>query len=492
MPKPVSGIHSIFCLFIACATAANTANTSIYPQIKNQHTLPEKRLFTLSGSDTVGAKLAPAQVKAWMKQQGMSDISVLKLGEHHQYRIAARKGEKKLYVDVHALGSSTGINGLLSKQADIAMSSRPIKALEAAQLQQSHGTMRSVYSEHVIAIDGVVVILHPQNPITTLNIDTIAKIFAGQISNWQSLGGLNQRINIYARDSHSGTFDTFKKLVLKTHAALSESAERVVSNQALSQRVSEDPAAIGFVGMAYVGNAKTVAVKDKNTHPFSPAPLFIATEDYPLSRRLFMYTAETNSNPLAKSFIDFALSKQGQKLVEENGFVSMNPIKRKVVGVSGPADYEALIQGGERLSVNFRFQPREAKLDSKARKDIKRVADYFKGLDNKNYQVKLVGFSNERVSSARANVLSLLRASAVKIALFREGVDTDQVLGFGSDLLVANSEGTQGNKNDRVEVWIVQGTHNHIEQTAGSGSFASKNVIKSGACGLCIPVTTQF
>jgi phosphate transport system substrate-binding protein len=419
-------------------------------------------LFTLQGSNTLGARLAPMWAKAYLEAKGVQGVFVESLKTPNTYRVQGRFGSAKVYVDIHAHGSSTGFRGLLAKTADIAMSSRPIKPEEAAQLI-ARGNLRSAESEHVVAIDGLAVIVNKSNYLHETTVDQVAQIFTGKIKNWKLLGGPDRLIRLYARDDNSGTFDTFQTLVLGNQYSLSAHAERFESNDELSDRVATDSAGIGFVGLASLGDTKPLAISDKNSSSLKPEILFVATEDYPLSRRLYLYTPTDSDNPYVQEFVGFAQGYLGQSLVEQVGFISQNPRPLDSELSNGPENYLALARISKRLSVNIRFQPNKAVIDNKALQDIKRLANYVRSINSTNLEVahsrsskriQLVGFSNLESSERRAEVLSRLRATAVKSELYRLGVTTESVLGFGDSLPIANELGATSSKNDRVEVWI--------------------------------------
>ncbi len=158
--------------------------------------------------------------------------------------------------------------------------------------------MRSAESEQVIAIDGLAVIVNPANPVQSLSVEQVARLFAGEIVNWRELGGANAAVELHARDDQSGTYDTFKELVLGSQGkVLGSSAARYESNDALSQAVSTRPGAIGFVGLASVGQSKALAITDGDSQPMPPSTALVATEDYPLSRRLFLYADPKAQSP---------------------------------------------------------------------------------------------------------------------------------------------------------------------------------------------------
>ena len=120
----------------------------------------------------------------------------------------------------------------------------------------------------MIAIDGLAIILHPQNPLNQLDTEQLAQIFSGEISTWEELGGVGGAIHLYARDDQSGTYDTFKELVLSRRGkTLVSAAKRFESSEQLSDAVSQDPQGIGFIGLPYVRQAKAVAIVDGESQP---------------------------------------------------------------------------------------------------------------------------------------------------------------------------------------------------------------------------------
>jgi len=409
-------------------------------------------LLTLSGSNTVGAKLAPAWAAAFLKAKGADKIAVTKRAADNEYRIVGRNHNQLVYIDVYAHGSSTGFVSLEAGKADIAMASRPVKPQERERLLK-RGDLFEADAEHVVAIDGLAVIVHPDNPLAQLSVDSIAAVFAGKISNWRELGGADLPIHLYARNENSGTWDTFQTLVLGEGLKLSPTAQRFESNDVLSDQVAADPSAIGFVGLASVRSARALAVRQGGTAATRPETLFVATEDYPLARRLFLYSLPTSNNSVVNEFIQFAQHEQGQTLVEQVGFVSQTPVPIAMTENSGPDFYQAFAAQARRMSLNFRFRPGSAQLDNKAKRDLIRLVNYLRKVDQGSQHIQLIGFSGTKNDPALSRVLSRLRATAVRTALFDQGVTTESVIGFGAERLLG--EGRSGSsKNDRVEVWL--------------------------------------
>ncbi|QJI45317.1 OmpA family protein [Pseudomonas sp. ADAK2] len=414
-------------------------------------------VLRIQGSNTIGADLGPALVEGLMREQGLLKVHSETPDKANEQRIVGQTAEgRRVVIEVAAHGSSTGFTALKNASADLAASSRPIKDSELADLK-SLGDLKSPTAEQVIAIDGLAIILHPQNPLNQLNTEQLARIFSGEASTWEELGGVGGTIHLYARDDQSGTYDTFKELVLSRRGkSLSSAAKRFESSEQLSDAVSLDPQGIGFIGLPYVRQAKAVAIVDGQSQAMLPLNSLIATEDYPLSRRLFFYLPPNSKNPWAEALVAFAQSNKGQAIVAANGFIAQTVQAMAVTpNALMPEGYQALSRHAQRLTVNFRFEEGSASLDNKARQDLSRVLDYIKQHDKSNREVTLVGFGDAKSDPARADLLSKLRAMAVRRELVKSGVVFREIRGFGAEMPVAANSADEGRiKNRRVEVWV--------------------------------------
>ncbi len=216
-------------------------------------------------------------------------------------------------ISVQGGGSGVGIASLIDGTCDIGNSSRPAKE-EEIKTAQEKGV--EIYA-NIIARDAIAVIVNPANQVEELTLDQIKDIYLGKISNWSEIGGKDQAIVVVSRDSASGTFETFNELALKKEK-LRPDALMQASNAAVATTVATTRGAIGYVGLGYVTD-KVKAIKVNNTLPSKET---VNDNSYPLARPLFMYT---NGQPegTIKEFLDFVLGAEGQKLVEENGFLSV-------------------------------------------------------------------------------------------------------------------------------------------------------------------------
>jgi phosphate transport system substrate-binding protein len=408
----------------------------------------------LHGSNTIGAQLGPELVKGWLQANRYQKIHVEELAPQEQKITAVSNSGSVIVVDIAAHGSSTGFRALSAGTADIAMSSRPIKGKELEKLKEL-GRMNGPQSEFVVGLDGIAVIVHSENPLPRIDKGKLKQIFNGELRDWSQLGGKPGPIRVYARDDNSGTYDTFKSLVLGKKTPLVGNAQRFESNADLSDAVAVDRGGIGFVGLPYIRHSKALAVADDIPLAISPDRFTVATEDYALARRLFFYLPE-KANPLARSLVEYALSQQGQQVVADSGFVSQEIISGSLSAAVEHPEYNSLISGAERLSLNFRFHKGSALLDNKARYDIKRLTTYMAKQGNRKRELILIGFSDKNEAIPMHSLgLSVQRADSIADVLLGRGVAPRKVRGYGPAVTVASNETSRGReKNRRVEVWL--------------------------------------
>lgn len=412
-------------------------------------------MMRLHGSNTIGAQLGPALAQAYLRQQGAQDVKTVP-GKADEVTVQGTVSGSTQAIEIAAHGSATAFTDLAAGKCDIGMASRKIKPDEVANLS-SLGDMTSPASEHVLGLDGVAVIVNRANSVSTLSIPQIAGIFSGETADWSGVGGSAGQIKIYSRDDKSGTYDTFRTLVLGSKN-LASSAARIEDSRELSDKVAGDAKAIGFIGLPYISSAKAIAVSDKGTHPLMPTRLTVATEDYPLSRRLYLYTPANSTNPSLRRFIEFALGKLGQDIVADNGFVAQNVKTEAYAAPAGsPSDYTKFTAGAQRLSLNFRFLTGSSQLDNKALVDLDRVISFISDLRYSGNEVMLFGFADSTGTDAVNDRLSRDRARAVGEQFDQRGLKAGLITGFGSHNPVASNDTAEGReKNRRVEIWVKQ------------------------------------
>jgi phosphate transport system substrate-binding protein len=230
------------------------------------------------------------------------------------------KTNKTARVTVTGGGSGVGISALLDGTTDIAMSSRKMKMTEKIKLSDAGKNAK----ETVIAQDALAVVVHPSNKVGQLTREQLEDIFTGKIKNWKQVGGEDMPIVVYSRESSSGTYEFFKEHVMKNKNYAS-SVLSMPATGSIIQSISQTKGAIGYVGFAYVEKeVKALKVSfDKGKTFVEPTMQTAKDKSYPIVRPLYYYylsTVEKNVKP----FVDFCLSPQGQKIVEEVGYIPLS------------------------------------------------------------------------------------------------------------------------------------------------------------------------
>lgn len=443
---------------------------------------PDPHTFGIHGSNTIGAELMPRLIEAYAQSRG--ERAIITNGasaEVSEIKVIASDGKNPATIDLQAHGSGTATPGLASGKALIGMASRTLNEAELAQLaQQGLGDMRSPENEHVVGLDGIIVIVSPGNPVGSLSLQQLQEIFSGAVSDWSEVGGKPGKINVYARDAKSGTFDTFKTLVLDPgNQKLVESAQRLESSNDLSDLVANDSEGIGFVGFAYLRNAKTISLINECGMRFMPSTFDVKTEEYPLSRRLFLYSGKLPEHSYAAGLLDFAISVEAQAIIRDSGFIDQeleganrqvgrmtdaDSVRKRKGVIAEPAALTLArdIQETSRVSTTMRFRSNSVELDNKALRDVDTLAQFLQFIRESKSARKLVlaGFTDSVGAIDKNMTLSLERANAVRQALLRKLRDPwyarlIETRGYGPAIAVACNENEAGrDKNRRVEVWV--------------------------------------
>jgi phosphate transport system substrate-binding protein len=202
-------------------------------------------------------------------------------------------------------GSSVGIKLVHQGKVDIGAASRELKTTEPKLVK------------HLIGRDGIAIVVHPSNPLIGTTKSQVIDIFSGKISNWVEITTLKGDITVVSRTHESGTRAAFIEMVMGD-SSITDRAIAEPSNGAVRALVSTSPLAIGFLSLGYIdATTKTLAIDgvectiEKCKHG-----------KYPIVRPLYFLTRDEPEGPV-KEFINFSLSKTGQRIVTEEGYVSI-------------------------------------------------------------------------------------------------------------------------------------------------------------------------
>lgn len=431
--------------------------------------------FAIAGSHTIGQALIPALIEAYAGASGLTVTTTVSSDPKNvTMKLMTPKGQLAASIDVRRHGSDTAFSELRSRRSEIGMSSRSITDQEVADLALAGlGNMRDPANEHVLALDGLVVLVSPDNPVVSISITDLAAVFAGEITDWSQLGGKEGPINLYAPTEGSGTLDTFRALVLRPYGKkIAASAKRTADDAERSNWIVADPNGITFTSFAYQRNARALNIESSCGLISRPSRFAMKTEEYPLIRRLYLYTPGRPTNAFASRFLDFALSDHAQPAVARADFIDQSTEHLDFRDQGARIAYALNAQGedfnldamrelisqisqAQRLTTTLRFKSGSVALDSKARQDISRLVETLKQPAYRDRQVLVIGFS-DAVGSYDENLrLSHVRAQTVLDLLTKSGVTNAVAMGYGELAPVTCNDTPEGrNYNRRVEIWV--------------------------------------
>lgn len=463
---------------------------------RKENQISQTTKFGIRGSNTIGERLMPMLIEAYANKNYGAPPSVRIIEPEHQEMEIKRpaSAQPDVLIDFWSKGSGTAPPALKDRLADIGMMSRRMKDEEAAAIKAAQNVNPlepESGSEHVVALDGLAIILNPGNPIKKLSLDTVARIFSCEITNWRDVKGKNANgedvsgpdapISVHARDDKSGTFDTFKSVVLEERKQkICGSSTRHESSEALSAAVSKDLNAIGFIGFPYINRNVPLRILSPCGLDSEPENFSVKMETYPLARRLYLYTLGTPSERVVKDLVASALSDEAQKIVKEAGFIDQsvdmqqpeaqrrwlrtledNPnyglSNDKEVPRPAVRQFSRLASGMQRTSTVFRFAYGQSVLDTLARQNVGRLASYLDQSGRSARKVLLVGFADSDGSWASNGALAEARAQTVlkQLRSLGHSLPQIQVHSMSYAAPVACNDSERGRSlNRRVEVWV--------------------------------------
>lgn len=433
--------------------------------------------FIIEGADAVTLSLLPDLIRGYAASIG--GTATQHLGADHRqikFVINRPKGQAKLVIDVKRSDTSTALSKLASRKASIAITNRP---LAVAERQAMPPAARRRLREHVIALDGLAVIVAPGNPAKSIRLEDLSRIFKGEVTDWSQLGFHGGPIHLYSSAEKGGASERFGQIALNLPSLTLPPLATVLPDEAeLSDAVARDPQGIAVTSLAFIRNARGLDVANACGAIWRLSPFAVKSEEYPLSRRIYLYLANEKMQPAARSLVDFALSDQGQAIVRSSQLIDQNvehtdaateagrfdaaKMGESETTAAGQAARAAALQfkTGRRVSTTFRFANNSAVLDAKARQDLSRIAGLIKSPQVAGKTIVLAGFS-DTIGDFSSNLrLSRQRANSVRTALGWSGAGV-RIEGYGPIAPVAcNGADKDRFLNRRVEVWVLDGGQN--------------------------------
>ena len=435
--------------------------------------VPGSRGFRMSGSRALADRVAPSLLAAFAAGRGGGASRRTETGA-----MAFALGEEETgeaVIAPHA-GTAGGIADLLSGKADLAMAARPVTSGEAAAFEAAGwGALREIGFEHAVGTDGLVLAVHPGNPVESMSLADATRVLSGEVTDWSALGGPPGPVTLYVREPGAGPREMMTDLLLAPRGlSLSAKATALDDAEALAAAIEGDPGGLAVSGYARHGG-KALAVGGACGIRVPPTPFAIASGEYPLARPLLLYRSRGNTSDAAGAFLAFVASAEGQAIVAASGIVPLAVAPRPVHGdglrlaaalqeAQAPADLilvrEMAMQliGAERLAVTFRFEPGTARLTARSQADLFRLAAYLEEA-GRGREAIFAGFAARSGKAAADRRLSRERAERVRRAVLAAwpgpaAEPASRAAGFGHvSPLTCPGDEDRGIEN-RVEVWL--------------------------------------
>ncbi|MCF6273681.1 MAG: phosphate ABC transporter substrate-binding/OmpA family protein [Rhodobacteraceae bacterium] len=438
--------------------------------------------FGIYGSRTVGTTLIPNLLRGYAKSVGASyELLETEDAAERVVILTNPDGSVRAEIDLQARGSGSAFTALADGSADIGVADRRMKDSDVAKLAAvGLPDLRNTDGETVLGVDGIVMITHPDNPVRNLSSLEIAKIWAGETTNWLELGGGNVPITVNSFGEGSGDRAVMMDALVRPNGR-DEAADvvRWSAYQDMVDAVMADRGGIGFVGrwLARTNDVNLLTIRESCGLLSPPTDFRMKIEGYALSRRLYAYTRPEALNPEAQAFLDWTLTKEAQIFVKESNFIDrdLERMRLEDMGMmlihtaavepdfNGPqySDMMRELRAADRLSISFRFNLGSSNLDVESIRNIQELATRMDEGEFEGLEVLLVGFADSIGNRVRNTGLAQSRANAVRgiltQTLLPQTVNELRLipLSYGELLpLSCNDEEVGRARNRRVEVWL--------------------------------------
>ena len=258
-----------------------------------------------TGDDNANGGTVAETVSGTVSTDGSTSMEKV-IGALSESYMAANKD---VTVNYNPTGSGSGITAVKEGTCDIGLSSRALKDGEKA------GGLK----ETVLAYDGIAIIVHPDNPVSDLSIEQIAKLYTGEITNWKDVGGKDAQVVLIGREAASGTRDGFESITGTKDKC--QYRQELTSTGDVITAVSQNPDAIGYASLASIKDS----VKALNVDGVTPSEATVKDGSYKVQRPFVLVTVEGKAlSSAAQSFFDYATSPAAADIIAKAGAVAAN------------------------------------------------------------------------------------------------------------------------------------------------------------------------
>lgn len=435
--------------------------------------------LTLSGSAGMAEVLLPALLEGFALRNGYQARRESGAGAGFTY-VLLNGGRPAARFHLLPGTADSGFADLLAGDADLVMAQRELRAGERSAARAAGlGDLTQPGRSRVLALDALVPVVAPGNPVRRISLPQLADVFAGRITNWADLGGPDAPVSLHLPPAGSGLAQAVEdKLMAPAGQTLAEGVRRHARSSALARAVSTDPFAIGISSFAGTGTARALTLTGSCGFELAAARRSIKTEDYPLTAPLFLYLPARRLPQAGREFLAYIRGQGAQTVIRRAGFVDQRPETvalahqgrrlANAIASAGPETDLAELQrmlsaldGLKRLTASVRFEPGSTRPDAQSRENIQTLARALEAGEYDARRLVFAGFSDGEGAAAANRNIALKRAEAVRDAVVEAAVTADagrvdiSVEAFGEALPMACDDSAWGRQvNRRVEIWV--------------------------------------
>lgn len=435
----------------------------------------------LSGDPTGAAGLVPALITAFALRNGY--VVEEEPGVDGQTALLLLDAESKLVVGeflIAPTSSGEGFADLVSENTDVVVSLRKVSPMERSLAQEAGvGDLSDPLRARVIGLDALVPVVSRSNLLEGLSLTDLSNIYTGSVTNWSEVGGADAPVSRHVMRDDLREGSEFRRMILAKGTSATDELAIHDSYAALSAAVEHDPYAIGLGRMSAGGSVKPLGLTGACGFEAQAIAPDIKTEDYPLTRPVFLYTPARRLPKLAREFLEFSVSPAAQVVVARTAFVDQgvdhlsfrdqgrrfaNAITHAgdEISLDDLQDVTAALQGAKRLTLGFRFEGSAIGLDAQSRSNVHLLAELIEAGVYDGKELMFAGFSDGEGAAPVNRALSERRANAVLLAVRRalgEAFEPDRlqlsVQGYGEVMPLACDDVAWGRSlNRRVEIWL--------------------------------------
>jgi phosphate transport system substrate-binding protein len=433
------------------------------------------------GDRALGVGLLPVLLSEYAGQKGGKTTLLETIDGNFKMEFSEGEFAESTAIKIVPSASADGIAALLEGTAEMALSDRRALTREVrAARNLDLGDLNSPELEQIIALDGLAFVTHPSNPLGSISVDDAALIFAGQITDWSQIGGTEGPITLYTSTPDLGSAELLDSLVMRPkNLKVTPNAKVLGSDRVVADAVAKDPSGLGYARVGNEAPARAISIRGACGTQTLPTPFTVKTEEYPLTRQLYIYHTQKPLSEVTQGFADFLRTERAQINLGDAGFVDQAIIaasaEQRTLRLASATQVGAQIDPSTKvladtmvdglttarlLSSTFRYQTGTDTLNARALTDLDRLGALLSTPAYAGKEVMFLGFTDSVGDDELNRKLSQDRAEQVISALLQTYPDLPAsvrltAIGYGEVMpLSCNESDADRAINRRVEVWV--------------------------------------